>query len=132
MSGKVVHFEIPVDDGDRAVGFYHCGAFGWELERWESHGVLDDRTGRGRAPGTAGAHAEDVAGHPGRGASQSTCRSWVRTVQTSRLSVVTRQRSVTPASVVTGPGSRAEACRPTRVSDRWPAYGPRPSGYGGQ
>jgi predicted enzyme related to lactoylglutathione lyase len=33
MSGKVVHFEIPVDDGDRAVDFYHR-AFGWDLERW--------------------------------------------------------------------------------------------------
>ena len=33
MSGKVVHFEVPVDDGDRAVTFYR-EAFGWSLERW--------------------------------------------------------------------------------------------------
>ena len=33
MAGKVVHFEIPVDDGDRAIGFYGA-AFGWSLERW--------------------------------------------------------------------------------------------------
>jgi uncharacterized protein len=33
MSGKVVHFEIPVDDGERAVDFYHR-AFNWDLERW--------------------------------------------------------------------------------------------------
>jgi predicted enzyme related to lactoylglutathione lyase len=31
MSGRVVHFEIPFDDGDRARGFYR-DAFGWELQ----------------------------------------------------------------------------------------------------
>ncbi len=30
MSGKVVHFEIPYDDGDRASGFYQR-AFGWQV-----------------------------------------------------------------------------------------------------
>lgn len=30
MSGKVVHFEIPVDDTERAAAFYG-GAFGWQL-----------------------------------------------------------------------------------------------------
>lgn len=30
MSGRVVHFEIPFDDGDRARTFYR-EAFGWEL-----------------------------------------------------------------------------------------------------
>ena len=30
MSGKVVHFEIPFDDGDRARTFYG-EAFGWQL-----------------------------------------------------------------------------------------------------
>ena len=30
MSGKVVHFEIPVDDRERASTFY-SGAFGWNL-----------------------------------------------------------------------------------------------------
>jgi predicted enzyme related to lactoylglutathione lyase len=29
LSGRVVHFEIPFDDGDRARGFY-AGVFGWE------------------------------------------------------------------------------------------------------
>ena len=33
MSGKVVHFEIPYDDGDRARGFYK-EAFGWDLQAW--------------------------------------------------------------------------------------------------
>ncbi len=30
MSGKVVHFEIPFDDGDRARRFYG-DTFGWQL-----------------------------------------------------------------------------------------------------
>ena len=30
MSGRVVHFEIPYDDGDRARTFY-AKAFGWEV-----------------------------------------------------------------------------------------------------
>lgn len=30
MSGKVVHFEIPYDDGDRARAFYG-DTFGWQL-----------------------------------------------------------------------------------------------------
>jgi len=31
MTGRVVHFEIPFDDGDRARRFYR-EAFGWRLE----------------------------------------------------------------------------------------------------
>ncbi|WP_323961140.1 VOC family protein [Arthrobacter sp. JZ12] len=31
MSGRVVHFEIPFDDGDRARTFY-SDAFGWKVE----------------------------------------------------------------------------------------------------
>ena len=30
MTGKVVHFEVPYDDGDRARGFY-SDVFGWEV-----------------------------------------------------------------------------------------------------
>ena len=30
MSGRVVHFEVPFDDGDRARSFYE-DAFGWQL-----------------------------------------------------------------------------------------------------
>jgi predicted enzyme related to lactoylglutathione lyase len=32
MSGRVVHFEIPYDDGDRARGFYE-EAFDWQLQK---------------------------------------------------------------------------------------------------
>jgi len=31
MSGRIVHFEIPFDDGDRARAFYK-EAFGWNIE----------------------------------------------------------------------------------------------------
>jgi predicted enzyme related to lactoylglutathione lyase len=31
MSGRVVHFEVPFDDGDRARGFYK-EAFGWSIQ----------------------------------------------------------------------------------------------------
>lgn len=33
MSGRVVHFEIPYEDGDRARGFY-SEAFGWGMQDW--------------------------------------------------------------------------------------------------
>jgi predicted enzyme related to lactoylglutathione lyase len=31
MSGRIVHFEIPFDDGERARGFYR-EAFGWDVQ----------------------------------------------------------------------------------------------------
>jgi predicted enzyme related to lactoylglutathione lyase len=31
MKGRVVHFEVPYDDADRAAGFYEQ-AFGWHLQ----------------------------------------------------------------------------------------------------
>ena len=33
MAGKVVHFEIPIDDAERAITFYR-EALGWTLEQW--------------------------------------------------------------------------------------------------
>jgi len=33
MAGKVVHFEIPIDDNERGVAFY-SDAFGWNLEQF--------------------------------------------------------------------------------------------------
>ena len=32
--GRVVHFELPVDEPDRAAKFY-TDVFGWKLEKWE-------------------------------------------------------------------------------------------------
>src|SRR3712207_9572232 len=48
MSGRVVHFEIPYDDRDRATGFYR-EAFGWNLQAMPGAGytlVTSGPTGR--------------------------------------------------------------------------------------
>jgi uncharacterized protein len=44
MSGKVVHFEIPVDDRERASAFY-SGAFGWNLMSMPDMGYTLASTG---------------------------------------------------------------------------------------
>lgn len=44
MSGRVVHFEIPYDDGDRATAFYGQ-AFGWELSSMPGMGYTLAGTG---------------------------------------------------------------------------------------
>ncbi|MHB0977512.1 MAG: VOC family protein [Candidatus Aquicultorales bacterium] len=31
---RVIHFELPVDDPDRAISFYET-VFGWEIKKWE-------------------------------------------------------------------------------------------------
>jgi predicted enzyme related to lactoylglutathione lyase len=31
---RVVHFEIPADDPDRAIGFYQ-NVFGWQMNKWD-------------------------------------------------------------------------------------------------
>jgi uncharacterized protein len=56
MSGKVVHFEIPVDDRDRASAFYG-GAFGWSLNSMPDMGYTLVSTGPATdtgAPATPG------------------------------------------------------------------------------
>jgi uncharacterized protein len=37
MSGRVVHFEVPFDDGDRARSFYK-EAFGWQVQEMPEMG----------------------------------------------------------------------------------------------
>ena len=52
---RVVHFEIPADDPERAIEFYK-NAFGWEIEKWE--GPFDYwliKTGEEDEPGIDGA-----------------------------------------------------------------------------
>ena len=52
---RVIHFEIPVDDADRAIAFYK-NAFGWKIEKWP--GPMDYwlvNTGDEKAPGINGA-----------------------------------------------------------------------------
>jgi uncharacterized protein len=52
--GKVVHFEIPADNADRAIEFYKK-AFGWSVHKWEGpmdYWLVD--TGPDNAPGICG------------------------------------------------------------------------------
>ena len=44
MSGKVVHFEVPFDDGDRARSFYK-EAFGWQVVEMPEMGYTIVMTG---------------------------------------------------------------------------------------
>jgi len=44
MSGRVVHFEIPYDDGERAQAFYR-EAFGWQLQSMPGMGYTLVTTG---------------------------------------------------------------------------------------
>ena len=44
MSGRIVHFEIPFDDQDRASGFYEK-AFGWQLASMPGMGYTLATTG---------------------------------------------------------------------------------------
>jgi uncharacterized protein len=55
MSGRVVHFEIPYDDGDRARGFYK-EAFGWQLQ---------EIPGMGYTMVVSGPSGEQGPGEPG-------------------------------------------------------------------
>lgn len=53
MASRVVHFEIPSDDPDRAAQFY-AGAFGWKIQKWtgpQEYWLVD--TGEGE-PGING------------------------------------------------------------------------------
>lgn len=52
MAGKVVHFEIPVDDGDRACAFYGQ-VFGWELSRFGDFPYWTTEAGEGEGIGGA-------------------------------------------------------------------------------
>ena len=51
---KVVHFEIPMDDPDRAAGFYH-DALGWEISRFGAEPYWLVRAGGDKEPGANGA-----------------------------------------------------------------------------
>ncbi|MBH0122817.1 VOC family protein [Rhodococcus sp. CX] len=59
MSGKVVHFEIPFDDGDRARSFYR-EAFGWQINEMPEMDYTivvtgpTDETGMSSEPGYIG------------------------------------------------------------------------------
>jgi predicted enzyme related to lactoylglutathione lyase len=63
--GRVVHFEIPGDDPERAAEFYR-GVFGWEISKWD--GPVDYwmiTTGEDSDPGVNGAIIRRMGGAPG-------------------------------------------------------------------
>ncbi len=52
---RVIHFELPADDPDRAVAFY-SGVFNWKIEKWagpEDYWLIT--TGSATQPGIDGA-----------------------------------------------------------------------------
>jgi predicted enzyme related to lactoylglutathione lyase len=51
---KIVHFEIPVDDGQRATAFYR-DALGWEISRYGEEPYWLVRAGNEGEPGANGA-----------------------------------------------------------------------------
>jgi uncharacterized protein len=51
---KVIHFEIPADNVDRAIKFYK-DVFGWEIEKWEQGDYWLVSTGPEDEPGINGA-----------------------------------------------------------------------------
>jgi uncharacterized protein len=51
---KIVHFEIPVDDPQRAAGFYH-DVLGWEVSRYGDEPYWLVRAGDDEEPGANGA-----------------------------------------------------------------------------
>jgi predicted enzyme related to lactoylglutathione lyase len=64
---RVVHFEIPIDNPDRATAFYR-DAFGWEINAWG--GPMDywlATTGTAPDPGIDGALTRRTAETPGFG-----------------------------------------------------------------
>ncbi|WP_244432547.1 VOC family protein [Desulfocurvibacter africanus] len=59
MAARVIHFEIPARDPERANAFY-SGVFGWDVRKWEGpedYWLLT--TGPDEEPGINGDHAAD-------------------------------------------------------------------------
>jgi len=51
---RVIHFEIPADDPNRAVKFY-TDVFGWKIQKWEGMDYWLCETGKAPEPGIDGA-----------------------------------------------------------------------------
>ena len=54
MTSRVIHFEIPVDDPDRAARFYG-DVFGWSVNKWGPVDYWTMTTGDAPGPGAEGA-----------------------------------------------------------------------------
>ena len=60
---KVVHFEIPADEPDRAAGYYH-DALGWEISRFGDEPYWLVRAGEDEESGANGALVSRSDLHP--------------------------------------------------------------------
>ena len=87
MSGRVVHFEIPFDDGDRARGFYK-ELFGWQVDGDAGDGLHDRDDRPQHRPGThrAGVHRRRHARAAAGGDRPARSSSWTSTASTRRWS----------------------------------------------
>lgn len=56
MTSRVVHFEIPIDEPERAAAFYR-EVFNWNVEKWGSFDYWAMTTGEEPGPGAEGALA---------------------------------------------------------------------------
>ena len=54
MASRVVHFEIPIDEPDRAGAFYR-NVFGWNVAKWGPIDYWTMTTGAAPGPGAEGA-----------------------------------------------------------------------------
>ena len=54
MHGRVMHFEIPIDDSERASRFY-ADVFGWTVSKWGPVDYWTMTTGTSGGPGAEGA-----------------------------------------------------------------------------
>ena len=98
---RVIHFEIPVDDPDRAQAFYH-DAFGWEIAGWG--GPVDYRLA------TTGPESE--AGINGALALRSEMSAWIHVGVDSVDEALGRIEAaggtvVTPKAAIPGVGHMA-------------------------
>ena len=60
MAGRVVHFNIPIDNPDRAIAFY-AGVFGWDIDQWGpiDYWTITGGSGDGIEGGLAGRSADE-------------------------------------------------------------------------
>jgi len=105
--GRVAHFEIQVDDVERAKAFYGA-VFGWTFQDWSQHsdteywGVI---TGAGDGPGIDGGLLRRAGAHPGpgHGANAFVCTVVVEDYDdTRRLLLASGGREVQPKTALTG------------------------------
>jgi predicted enzyme related to lactoylglutathione lyase len=102
---RVVHFEIPVDDPERALGFYRS-VFGWEFSKYE--GPTDYwliTTGPDSEPGINGGMMRREAQRDGPSPTAFVCTVGVESIDDSMKKVADAGGTVTtPKMTIPGVG----------------------------